>query len=308
MKTHAKARFQLVPRESVRDGILRITRSLAQEQALPNSQPRTELPKIVHETRLAIKRTRAIVRLLRPTLEPRLQRGLDRALRTGARSLAAVRDANVGLDLLDRLARQRPSATTSAVAEVRAGYAKTVHAPAQSTPRTLRALAQARTTLRKVALALEKAPWKQRGWGVLSSGLEAGYRRARKRFRDARKDPTPDTLHAWRTACKALLYQLDLVRPMASRSLERSLQGLDELQNSLGQASDVANLSGRLTQKPRQFGAPTALQRTRGLLESQLRTIQKRALKQGRKVLSDRTPEFLDRLAREWKAWRRVKK
>ncbi len=67
-------------------------------------------PDVVHETRKAIKRMRALARLFRDELgEPEFKR-LNSLLRGAAGRLAGARDAEVRLATLRRLAKRHPAA------------------------------------------------------------------------------------------------------------------------------------------------------------------------------------------------------
>lgn len=307
MTVQNHARFQLHPRESVRDGIGRIATALADSTQRPDSGDPAHLHKAVHETRLALKRTRALVRLLRPTLGSSVANRLNHRLRTASQRLAEARDAAEGLRLLDELGPKRSAADRAILASVRTRFAKSVSDPKHSSTQLSRGLAGSRSALRSTVLALNKAPWKQQGWAAIASGLEQGHRRARKRFRSARKSEKAADFHAWRTASKSLLYQLALVRPIGTRRLERFLEDLDGLQAALGQANDVSTLAQRLTKNPGSLGTKPAVRRTLEILGLREAALRKDTLKRGRRLFDERSPEFIERLAREWKAWRRTK-
>ncbi len=307
MKSRRTLPFQLRQRESVQDGILRIANALHEHSQTQAKTVRStdELSSIVHETRLSLKRARALVRLLRPTLGTRVADALNRRLRLAAQRLAGARDATVALTVLDQLRRKRPAADSEAVDQVRSRAAASAEAQTRDTPPIDQGLARARTALRSLVLALEKTPWKRRGWAALEAGLEAGYRRARKRFRKARQTSEDPAFHDWRTATKSLLYQLAFLRPMATRRLERLIQDLDALQKILGDANDLATLAQKLAGNPDLYGDEPAVERTGTLLKTRQQRLLKSAVKQGRQVYSERTPQFISRVRREWRAWRR---
>ncbi len=307
MNRQNQARFQLRQRESVHRGILRVASALAgaaqETTALTKSQEL--LPKAVHETRLALKHARALIRLLRPTLGTPVAERLNLRLRTASQRLSEARDTTVALHLLDQLGRKRPAAERAALAHVQARFAKSVTHTAPSPATLTLGLSKAHSVLRATASALEKATWKKRGWSILASGLEAGHRRARKRFRAARKSNAVHDFHAWRTAAKSLLYQLVLIRPIATRRLKAWTASLDDLQAALGHANDLTQLAERIAKNPGQFGEKAAVQRTLQVLERRQAQHRQDILKRGRRVFAERPPEFLHRLARDWKAWRK---
>jgi len=307
MNSQNHALFQISPRESVQDGIQRLAEALADfSPTIPVRDP-ANLPKAVHETRLALKRARAVVRLLRPTLGSPVTLRLNRNLRTASQRLAEARDAEAGLQVLDQLSRKRSTADATTLQTTRSKFAKSIEDKELSVSQLTQGITRARTTLRSTAKTLKKASWKKRGWAVLSAGIKASHQRTRRRFKSARKSTDPAVLHAWRTASKSLLYQLAILRPISKQRLEQWMKHLDDLQKSLGVINDIATLNLHLGKHPDQFGGQAAIQPTLDILRREQDRRRKDVLKQGRRLLAEGTPEFLDQLAHEWKAWRKKK-
>ncbi len=314
MPPSSSTQFQLRPRESVRDGILRIVEGIANQPATAVSRDASAHASAIHETRLALKRARALVRLLRPTLGSSLANRLNRSLRTASQRLAKARDTTAGLQRLTQLRRKRRAADARALAQAQAQFAKSSQHQGLSAAELTQGLARARTALRSTARSLKTAPWKRKGWDIVSTGLEAAYRRARKRLRTARTSTDDAAFHAWRTACKSLFYQLALLRPLTKGRLDRWVKDLDQLQDDLGRLNDLSNLAVILTPTP---SAPaesagtatsegkTAVQRSLGILQQERERVRKHSIRRGRRLLADRPPEFLERLTHAWKAWRK---
>jgi CHAD domain-containing protein len=305
MPPSSPTQFQLRPRESVRDGILRIVETLADQPASPAPRDRSGHPATIHATRLALKRARALVRLLRPTLGSSLATRLNRSLRTASQRLAQARDTTVGLQQLDRLRRKRPAADAHALSQVRAQFAKASQEQELSAAQVTQNLARARTALRSTARSLKTAPWKHKGWAIVSAGIEAGYRRARKRLRTARTSTEDAAFHAWRTASKSLFYQLTLVRPITKGRLHRWIQDLDQLQDDLGQLNDLSNLALQVATPQSASATKPAVERSLSILQREQDRLRKQTLRRGRRLLAERPPEFLERLTHDWKAWRK---
>ncbi len=303
MHSRRPAPFQLRRRESVREGLARIASSLAEPPRRDDST-RADLPKAIHRTRLALKRARALVRLLRPSLEPRVSDRLGQRLRAAGRRLAGARDATVSLEVLKRLARRHPAAESAALAQVQARFAQVVRDPKLQPAGANQSLSHAESSLRSTAVALTKASWRKRGWSILGAGIRKSHRRARRRLRAARDSTEASTFHAWRTASKTLLHQTQILRASASRRTEHWIADLNQLQADLGELNDLAVLSKQLATSPRRFGKKAAMAQTLAILKAEQERRRKAALSRGRRLFSERTPEFVDRLRREWKAWR----
>ncbi|MEA2297262.1 MAG: hypothetical protein QOF77_198, partial [Solirubrobacteraceae bacterium] len=60
----------------------------------------------VHEARKSIKKTRALLRLVRPGLPKRVYRSENRTLRDAARLISGARDADVMVETVEKLAER----------------------------------------------------------------------------------------------------------------------------------------------------------------------------------------------------------
>jgi CHAD domain-containing protein len=298
MNSHTHSHLQIQPRESVREGIQRIAAALATLPTPPPVDDPASLPKAVHETRLALKRARAIVRLLRPSLGSPMARKLNQNLRAASHQLAEARDDVAGLDVLTELSVKRSAKEAKTLATIRASWVRTIDKKSLSNAQLNQGIRRAQTTLRSTAATLTKVPWKKRGWAILSAGIRSGHQRARRRFKAARKSTDPAVLHSWRTASKSLLYQLAILRPISKHRLERWTRDLDALQKSLGTINDLATLGQRLSKKPSQFGGKASVQSALSILQREQDRRGKDALKRGRRLLAEGSGTFLDRLTR----------
>src|SRR5262249_2675480 len=81
-------------------------------EALQGADPLPD--EAVHAARKALKRARALLRLLRDALGSRVYRRENARLRDAARPLTAVRDARILVDVFDQLAGQLPTAQSKA--------------------------------------------------------------------------------------------------------------------------------------------------------------------------------------------------
>jgi CHAD domain-containing protein len=207
----------------------------------------------VHETRKALKRARAIVRLLREQFgDPRVARE-NAALRDCARRLAGARDAVVMLDTLDGLLKRHPELAEDHSADggdgvralraqllaeregaivdgERAGANRGVVTGA-STAATGASTADHTEIERHRAVAGELLAIRERiaAWDLsdrgrassklLAAGIERLYRQGRRRMRRARRRRRDvAAMHAWRKSAKDLRYVAEtLDRPGASR-------------------------------------------------------------------------------------------
>ncbi|HEX5043107.1 MAG TPA: CHAD domain-containing protein [Candidatus Polarisedimenticolaceae bacterium] len=258
----------------------------------------------VHEARKAFKKGRAIARLVRASLGP-AWRAEDRFWRDLGRALSAERDAQAVLEAFDALlgedARapafesmrellvQRHVAATGALQE------DVVRFPAATPEEDLDG--------RLVAAGERVQGWPLGdGFAPLAEGIEAGYRRARRRGRRARREPSASNLHAWRRAVKQHGAQVRLFRDAAPEALSAHLALVDELAHVLGEDHDLEVLRTLLTQEDAAWADPEILD---GILERMARRharLRRSAFSLGERALAERPKDFRRRLRAYWRA------
>ena len=171
----------------------------------------------VHETRKAVKRARATLALLRRGLSAEQLDLLDTVLRDAAQSIGPVRDADVLGDLATRMDLHVPmEVVPDREARIATAFAALDHAE------------QLAHTLEMTDLDPE----------LLLGGLTRAFDRARKAYRRAKQSRDALDVHAWRKATKRLLYQVELLEPLAP-GLDGLARLVDELQHQLGDHHDL---------------------------------------------------------------------
>ena len=200
----------------------------------------------VHNARKAVKKERALLRLLTGALSSNQRSCENEALRAAARALSGARDAEVQLQTLDelraRFAGQLPLSTVAAVRahlehERRAGRRR----PAEST-----AGADAVEGLAAVRARVGDWGLKADGWPAIESGLTRIYRRGHRAFRSVCAEPSTDHVHEWRRRVKDLWYALRLLEPVCGPSVRGQAKEAHKLADLLGDDHDLAVLHGRL--------------------------------------------------------------
>jgi hypothetical protein len=265
-------------------------RTLAQlEQAIALLEGRGEVEpeRTVHETRKALKRARALVRLQRDAIARKRFRRENAALRDAGRLLAGARDAEVAVDALDALVRAHPKrlAPSAAVRELRTRLlAERERAWAQTAPGAQTreaALAQLR------AARLRVACWKPARSDRRSAraGLRRIYAQGRERQRRARRAQSSEALHEWRKRVKDLRYAAEMLelRGLARRA--------DRLGETIGEEHDLTLLAERLRVHRDCFASEKATRKALSkAIERHRERLRRRALKLG-KSLYRRTPK-----------------
>lgn len=225
--------------------VLRLDRSLDREVArlirTQTNRARRELKTptdgAVHAARKALKRARAVLRLVRGVLPRDRYRSLDRDLRGLGRRLAPARDAAVALGLVDTL-QQKGALDRSAGAVLR-DHLQTVRAEAWQAL-DADTVATIRAELHALRLAPEELP--NLDASAFHDGLARTYARGHERFAQAVEHPSAETLHAWRRQVKYLGYQLRLLAPAWPLVVRPAARALDALGKALGDEHDLSEL------------------------------------------------------------------
>lgn len=209
-------------------------------QASNDMERRDELgdKEAVHQMRVAMKRMRALLRLLRPRLTDREYTEFNGLCRQLANDLSSNRDADVALDTLEILASDDPKAPSY----IRLRGALQADDELDSCPFNgepdWRMLSMA---LQGIEAAFEELPIKRLSRKELKNGLGRSYRRGSKLWRRSRKSADTELLHEWRKAVKNTYYQ-SLLLWKGDRTAGR----LKLLGNLLGDLHDLDLLEQRL--------------------------------------------------------------
>lgn len=250
----------------------------------------------IHDIRKALKRLRALVRLLRAELGERQYKREHAILRDAARRLAGARDAEVMVGTLDALLERHPRelGRRHPLLELRKQLVAERAAAEQT---TLGDRATREKVLRKLSGLRERArQWdlpERPGIALVERDLRRIYRDGRERkLRVARgKGGGGRAAHAWRKRVKDLRYAAEILgqRPLARRA--------DRLAELLGEEHDLAVLAGLLPPPGRAPFKGKRGKRARKALLARIarrrQRLRKRALREGERVYGRRPKKFV---------------
>ncbi len=234
--------YRLKEDEALAPGIRRLAREQL-ERALGEIKARSHEDEgaAVFATRKHIKRTRALLRLVRRELGRGIFKGENRRLSGVARSFSGSRDARVQLQVLENLRRdaaQETGAFPDTAAALRteiANLAETFGSRRE----------QAASALQQVCDRLEGWPLENLATGDLARALKRTYRRGRKCFRAVRSEPGTEKFHSWRKRVKDLYYQAQILRDLHPGLRETAAEA-KALSRQLGELHDLAFFRERL--------------------------------------------------------------
>lgn len=194
----------------------------------------------VHDLRRALKRWRALMRLLSgPLGEP-----ADR-MRTEARdlmqSLSVTRDAQAALDALADLGKaDLPfSATSRRTIETRLTRLRAEAEAAGFTPELRQRVTQ---YLDSAAQSLERWPLTSIPFGAIADELTGTYRRARRLIPDDWHDAEAEDLHDLRKRVVEHRHQMELLEPLWPKFARVWAEEAQRLRERLGASQDLAVL------------------------------------------------------------------
>jgi len=253
---------------------------------------RLEQPRIsdeaVHETRKALKKGRAALRLLRPGLDPAAYRAEDALLRDASRCLSPLREPKSMLDALVALRERNPEAPGRVGLERMTKSLRSARAKAKRELAGRRAALDQCIRLLKHSLArAEQADFAGIGSEALAGGMRRIYRKGRLALADARKTRAPEALHEWRKQTKYLLNALETLYGAQMGKAKTTAKRAEKLSNRLGDDRDLDALGRRAQALP---GLQTLIARRRAKL-------QKQAFSLGKKLYVEKPKSFVKRIS-----------
>jgi CHAD domain-containing protein len=305
MRHHPPVAYRLRNSESPSRGIRRCAReeldnAIDQLTEGVSSDPITG----VHEARKSLKKERALLRLVRGELGDDTYRAENTALRDAAARLSGLRDAQVGLLTLDRLAEPAAGHVPPETMErLRAALAADADGHA---PTGLPALAAAvAVELTDVRDHVKRWHLERDDWGLVSGGLRRAYERGVAALADVEADPTVERLHEWRKRVKDLWYHARLLQPVWPEMMDAQAEQAHVLSELLGDDHDLAVLRERLVSDPTLAGdAPGDLDPLIGVIDRRRADLIAQARLLGRRLYAERPKAFERRMKGLWRAWR----
>ncbi len=275
----------------------------------------------VHETRKALKRLRALLRLLESELGAQAFARESAALRDAGRRLSGARDAEVLVSTLDALIERHPRrlARRRGVLELRARLsAERERAEARALGDTA---TRSEVLIELYALRARVQAWRlseRPAIAMLEPGLRRVYRDGRRRYRRAErgKGERGRALHEWRKRVKDLRYAAEILdtreerargkgaghrRRPRSPEIHQLAARADRLGELLGEEHDLAMLAERVRGRGAAGGGRPGRRTRRILLEliaRRRRKLRGRALREGARLYRRPPKRFVARVRR----------
>ena len=253
----------------------------------------------VHQARKNVKKSRALLRLVRSELDDETYRRENRSLRDAARTVAHVRDADVMVEtaeaVQEHFAGRLPA---NAFEDLRSALTKQADDARSGLDGRLGEDLTA--ALEASAARVEDWPLDGAGWSTARKGAARAYARGRKAFAVADADPTTENLHEWRKRVKDLWYHERLLKNAWPAVLEAQADEAHTLSDLLGDEHDMAVLAERLDDDPPTKHADASL----GLIDERRAELLAQIRALGRRVYAEKPKAFARRIRRYVKAAR----
>ena len=295
--------YRLGEAVSTLDGICRCAREEL-ESAIHDLTARVAEDPVeaVHDARKSVKKERSLLRLVRGSLPSAERRRENAALRDAALQLSLMRDADVMIEALEKIAERYVGQFPSSSVEAIRGRLEHQREVARLELMASGAPEAVAEDLKSALARVDGWGLRRGGWKALGPGLERGYRDGRRAFALARKKPTAENLHEWRKRCKDLWYHLRLLEEIAPHTVSAHAKDAHLLSDLLGDDHDLAVLRGSVGAMAHDVPVDSAA--VLAAIDHRRQQLQEEAMFLGRRLYAEKPRAFTDRMRRYWKAWR----
>ncbi|MEO7860867.1 MAG: CHAD domain-containing protein [Nitrospirales bacterium] len=291
--------YCLDAQETVSNGVRRIAweqLDKAVECTQPHARPQDEA---VHDIRVAFKKLRALLRLVRTkSKDPVLSRE-NACYRDAGRLLSEVRDTTAILAALDKLIEHSSGhLARHAFDDVRKPFVSTEKT---QRPQKKHAIAEVARMLASARRRVAHWPIDHEGFSALRRGLKHTYTRGRTAQAQVHVTPTVETLHEWRKRVKDLGYQVRLLKPMWPELLGSLADELERLADFLSDNHDLAILRQALKKLP--LEEETQTEALVDMIDQRRSELEVEAQHVGARIYGEKPNDFVRRFDRYWESW-----
>jgi CHAD domain-containing protein len=291
--------------ESVSKGMKRIVDELIESAIAYIEQPSADREEDLHQVRLAIKRLRAILRLLRPLVSKTFFKRENARLRSAARRLARLRDLAVARRTLEQVTDKLASHLQHAqIQEVFESFLAQTPASSHYDKDREMALQLAARALAEMRQAFHSLALPDHGWKTIEPGLKKLYRQNRVWMMRASSSNKAEDFHGWRKRVKYYFYLLKMLTTIWPKRLEKTIKCLDRLQDKLGKDHDLSVLKSFLVKHPTNSGNKTPVAHVIRYLEKRSGKFRKKSMALGKILFDDKPSHWMKALRKRWEDWR----
>ena len=226
----------LQPRAAIGPALRAIADNIIADARASISDPERSSEDAVHEFRRAMKRWRALMRLLEPSLAEAER--WRREARDHARSFGSARDGQSALNAVDDLVKKSIALSPRSIATIRGR----LEAVRDNEERSVLTPAQREGIIRwldAMAAAVEAWQLDALDFNVLAGSLTAGYRAARQLIPPDWSQASAAERHQLRQRVVEHRYQMELIEPLWPRFGRVWTEEAERLRDRLGRCQDL---------------------------------------------------------------------
>jgi CHAD domain-containing protein len=260
----------------------------------------------VHETRKAIKRLRAMLRLVRDSISLDCYHTDNAALKLIAAELGAVRDSWVMAQILDRLLphdHDLADSVATLVDRLQDRYKAESSAVLDNAAHMASILDQLENARKRAErwtiVAGEQSTPIPHAFATVEPGMQRVYKRGRRGMRIVADSPTDTLLHVWRKRAKYLRHQVEALNVLDPSGLGAMEVDLEQLTDALGDDHDLAVLLARIKDDPHLTDGINT-DPIVGAICGKRRELQDYAITLGRRRFEDHSSVFLAYIQSIW--------
>ena len=285
--------------ETVSEGVKRIALEQidrAVEHTNPGGKNQDEA---IHDMRVAFKKLRALLRLVRSKHTNDIFRHENTYYRNAGRRLSELRDAAAMLAAFDKLTEHyADQLAPNAFAELRTPLIRTRRKQQFDKNEALADVAQMLTS---APSRVADWPTDDAGFSVLRQGLKRTYKNGRSCMAQAQEKPSVENLHEWRKRVKDLGYQMRLLKPIWPEMLDDLADELERLADYLSDDHDLAILRQTVLRQLHEDG--TQLEALVALIDQRRGRLEVEAQRLGKRIYGEKPNAFVRRFEVYWRAW-----
>jgi CHAD domain-containing protein len=273
-----------------------------------------EFGEAVHEARKAIKRVRALLRLVRSELPDKVFDFENRSLRHVARTLTPIREASAMVEAAslirnlygDLLAAGTFEEMIARLTERRERIESRALDDPKLVERLVRDLERAHN--RFATWPTDADAREAYGLGIRDSyttirpGLHATYSRGRSHMVGAYDGGTAEVFHSWRRRVKDLRHQMEFLVPLWPDTVVALAGTLDRLGELLGEDHDLAELMRLLADNPDIVPNPRERSLFAALANQRRHELQFAAEVLGRRIYAEKPVSLTTRFGEYWES------
>jgi CHAD domain-containing protein len=282
--------------ETLRNGLLRAIDALIDSVTKNQDALSQDGEEDIHQVRTTIKRLRALLRLIRPAIDPAFFDRENARLRTAAGLLSFARDTEAARETLKTLPLSDKT-DHEAVRSVLSGFETRAEPPTdfQET------MVEINRRLKQTRLNFHRLKLRGSDREILEAGLRAVYRQGRRRMKAAIGQGQDNAFHRWRIRAKNLYYELEFLESIWPKRLHRIVSRLFDLQDQIGHDHDVAVLRAWLKKQPEPFGGDETVDRVVTCLDSRSGQLRQKVIPLGQKIWRQKPRRFARKIVRHWR-------